>query len=175
MMPEMICKIDRDGNLIEPHKKWQPSTEMKMHMRIYDKRPDVRAVVHAHPQYATAHAIAHIPLDKKIMPEAVIFLGDVPIVKYGLPSTMEIPDAVEPYLDSYDAVLLENHGALTWGNDLMNAYFLMEGLEFYASLSYKAYVLGGAKEIPPHEVERLYALRSRYNAIRKESGALNES
>lgn len=174
MTPDMICKVDAKGHVLESHKKWSPSTEINMHMRIYEKRADVRSVVHAHPQYATAYAIAGIPLTEKIMPEAIIFFGEVPIVKYGLPSTMEIPDAVEPYVHTHNAVLLENHGALTWGNDLMEAYFQMEGLEFYASLAYKAKMLGGAKELPPHEVQRLYDLRDKYNAVRKESGTLNE-
>lgn len=163
MTPEMICKVDAQGNIKGPASKWSPSSEIKMHMRIYEKRADVNAVVHAHPQFATAYAIAGIPLTEKIMPEAVIFLGEVPIAKYGLPSTMEIPDAVEPYLECYDAVLLENHGALSWGEDLMAAYFKMEGLEFYASLAYKAKMLGGAKELPQHEVDRLYELRRQFN------------
>lgn len=163
MTPDMICRVDADGKQIGSNGQWKPSSEIKMHMRIYRERPDVNAVVHAHPQYATAYAIAGIPLTEKIMPEAVIFLGEVPIAKYGLPSTMEIPDAVEPYLSCYDAVLLENHGALAWGADLMAAYFKMEGLEFYASLAYKAKMLGGAKELPPKEVNRLYELRRQFN------------
>lgn len=162
MTPDMICVVDGNGDLKGSAGPWKPSSEIKMHMRIYQKRPDVNAVVHAHPQYATAYAIAGIPLTEKIMPEAVIFLGEVPIAKYGLPSTSEIPDAVEPYLNCYDAVLLENHGALAWGADLMSAYFKMEGLEFYASLAYKAKVLGGAKELPQVEVDRLYELRRRF-------------
>lgn len=162
LTPEMICTVNKLGELIEEN-KWRPSSEVKMHIRIYEKRDDVNAVVHAHPEYATAHAIAGIPLTKKIMPEAIIFLGEVPIAPYGMPSTMEIPDAVEPYLESYDAVLLENHGALSWGEDLMAAYFKMEGLEFYASLAYKAQMLGGAKELPEHEVNRLYELRGQFN------------
>ena len=163
MTPEMICKVDENGNSIRSNGQWKPSSEIKMHMRIYKQRPDVTAVVHAHPQYATAYAIAGIPLTEKIMPEAVIFLGEVPIAKYGLPSTMEIPDAVEPYLNCYDAVLLENHGALSWGQDLMSAYFKMEGLEFYAKLAYKAKMLGGAKEFSEGEVQRLYELRRQFN------------
>lgn len=163
MTPDMICKVDAEGDSKQSNGKWKPSSEIKMHMRIYKKRPDVTAVVHAHPQFATAYAIAGIPLTEKIMPEAVIFLGEVPIANYGLPSTMEIPDAVEPYLECYDAVLLENHGALSWGEDLMAAYFKMEGLEFYASLAYKAKALGGAKEFAPNEVERLYELRRQFN------------
>jgi L-fuculose-phosphate aldolase len=162
MTPEMICKVDAEGNPIKSNGKWKPSSEIKMHMRIYKQRPDVNAVVHAHPQYATSYAIAGIPLTEKIMPEAVIFLGEVPIAKYGLPSTMEIPDAVEPYLSCYDSVLLENHGALSWGVDLMAAYFKMEGLEFYAKLAFTAKMLGGAKELPANEVERLYDLRRQF-------------
>lgn len=162
MTPDMICKVDAEGNPKTTNGKWRPSSEIKMHMRIYKERQDVTAVVHAHPQYATAYAIAGIPLTEKIMPEAVIFLGEVPIAKYGLPSTMEIPDAVEPYLGCYDAVLLENHGALSWGQDLMSAYFKMESLEFYASLAYKAKMLGGAKELPKSEVDRLYDLRRQF-------------
>lgn len=163
MTPDMICKVDGEGDSKQKNGKWKPSSEIKMHMRIYKQRPDVNAVVHAHPQFATAYAIAGIPLTEKIMPEAVIFLGEVPIADYGLPSTMEIPDAVEPYLGCYDSVLLANHGALSWGEDLMSAYFKMEGLEFYASLAYKAKMLGGAKELPPSEVKRLYDLRRQFN------------
>lgn len=162
MTPDMICKVDANGNAIKSNGKWRPSSEIKMHMRIYKERPDVNAVVHAHPQYATSYAIAGIPLTEKIMPEAVIFLGEVPIAKYGLPSTMEIPDAVEPYLNCYDAVLLENHGALSWGGDLMSAYFKMESLEFYAKLAFTAKMLGGAKELPKTEVDRLYDLRRQF-------------
>lgn len=162
MTPDMMCTVDANGDLKKPNGQYKPSTEAKMHMRIYQRRQDVNAVVHAHPQYATAHAIAGIPLTQKIMPEAIVFLGEVPIAKYGLPSTMEIPDAVEPYLHCHDAVLLENHGALSWGEDLLSAYFKMEGLEFYASLAYKAKMLGGAKELPAHEVKRLYALRTKF-------------
>lgn len=163
MTPDMICKVDAEGNQKQPNGQWKPSSEIKMHMRVYKQRPDVNSVVHAHPQYATAYAIAGIPLTEKIMPEAVIFLGEVPIADYGLPSTMEIPDAVEPFLNCYDAVLLANHGALSWGPDLMGAYFKMEGLEFYASLAYKARQLGGAKELPKNEVDRLYDLRRQFN------------
>lgn len=163
MTPDMICKVDKEGNPLQASGKYRPSSEIKMHMRVYKERPDVNSVVHAHPQYATAYAIAGIPLTEKIMPEAVIFLGEVPIANYGLPSTMEIPDAVEPFLQCYDAVLLENHGALSWGQDLMSAYFKMESLEFYASLAYKAKMLGGAKELPENEVKRLYDLRRQFN------------
>ncbi len=159
MTPEYICKVDAKGNVIQANPGFKPSSEIKMHMRVYEKRPDVGAVVHAHPSYATSFAIAGIPLTQPIMPEAVIALGCVPIAKYGTPSTMEIPDAVEEYLPYFDQVLLENHGALTWGPDLMNAYHKMESVEFYAELLYKSKMLGGPKEFDKEQIAKLYEIR----------------
>lgn len=162
MTPEFICKVDEKGNVIEANEGYRPSSEIKMHMRVYEKRPDVGSVVHAHPMYGTAFAIAGIPLTKPIMPEAVISLGCVPIAEYGTPSTMEIPDSIEKYLPYYDAVLLENHGALTWSTDLNSAYMKMESLEFYAELLYKSTVLGGPKEFDEKNIEKLYEIRRKF-------------
>ena len=161
MTPDMICKVDGQGNLKESN-KWRPSSEFKMHLRVYQERPDVNAVVHAHPPIATSFAIAGIPLDKLIMPEAVIFLGAVPIAEYGTPSTMEIPDSLMPYLQDYDAILLANHGALSFGCDLNTAFFRMESTEFYAKLLMYARLLGGEKEIPCGEVKKLIDLRKSF-------------
>mgnify|MGYP004510931809 CR=1 FL=1 len=130
-------------------------------MRVYQKRPDLGAVVHAHPTFATSFAIAGIPLTQPIMPEAVIALGYVPITPYGTPSTMEIPDAIEPYLEHFDAVLLESHGALTWSTDVLAAYMKMESVEFYAELLYKARQLGGAKEFDKENIRKLYEVRKK--------------
>ncbi len=159
MTPEYICKVDAKGNVIQANGNFRPSSEIKMHMRVYEKRPDVGSVVHAHPVYATSFAIAGIPLTQPIMPEAVIALGCVPIAPYGTPSTMEIPDAVEPYLEHFDAVLLESHGALTWSTDLLAAYLKMESVEFYAQLLYQSKMLGGPKEFDKATVQRLYQIR----------------
>ena len=104
MTPEYICKVDAMGNVIQANKGFKPSSEIKMHMRVYKERPDVKSVVHAHPMYATSFAIAGIPLTQPIMPEAVIALGCVPIAEYGTPSTEEIPNAVAKYLQHYDAL-----------------------------------------------------------------------
>ncbi|MFR8088639.1 MAG: class II aldolase/adducin family protein [Lachnospirales bacterium] len=161
MTMDMICKVDAEGKVISANGPYRPSSEIKMHMRVYKLRPDVKSVVHAHPVYATAFAIAGIPLTQPIMPEAVISLGCVPIAPYGTPSTMEIPDAVEPYLEHFDAVLLENHGALSFGDSLMNAYFKMESLEFYAKLLMFAKQLGGPKELSDAQVQRLYEIRKK--------------
>ena len=138
-----------------------------MHMRVYKERPDVKSVVHAHPMYATGFAIAGIPLTQPIMPEAVIALGCVPIAEYGTPSTEEIPDAVSKYLQHYDAVLLENHGALTYSDSLLSAYHKMESVEFYAKLLYISKQLGGPKELSEAQVQRLYEIRRQFGMTGK--------
>ena len=162
MTPEYICKVDRDGKVIQANPGFKPSSEIKMHMRVYKERPDVKAVVHAHPMYATGFAIAGIPLTQPIMPEAVIALGCVPIAKYGTPSTEEIPDAVSEHLQYFDAVLLENHGALSYSDSLLNAYHKMESVEFYAKLLYISNQLGGPKELSEAQVQRLYEIRRQF-------------
>ena len=96
------------------------------------------------------------------MPEAVIALGCVPIAEYGTPSTMEIPDNLEKYLPYFDAVLLENHGALTWSTDLNAAYMKMESVEFYAQLLYQSKLLGGPKEFDKENIKKLYEIRRKF-------------
>lgn len=167
MTPEYICKVDAEGKVIQANKGFKPSSEIKMHMRVYKERPDVKSVVHAHPLYATSFAIAGIPLTQPIMPEAVIALGCVPIAEYGTPSTEEIPNAVSKYLQYYDAVLLENHGALTYSDSLLSAYHKMESVEFYARLLYQSKVLGGPKELSQAQVERLYEIRRQFGMTGK--------
>jgi len=159
MTPDILCKVDANGNVIHASGNHRPSCEIKMHMRVYEKRDDVNAVVHAHPAYATTFAVAGIPLTKPITPEAVMFLGYVPIAKYGTPSTTEIPDNIEEFLPHHDAILLESHGALTWGHDVTSAYNTMESLEFYARLLYQSQLLGGAKELTPAQVQQLHQVR----------------
>ena len=162
MTPEYICKVDANGKVIQANPGFKPSSEIKMHMRVYRERPDVTSVVHAHPLYATSFAIAGIPLTEPIMPEAVIALGCVPIAEYGTPSTEEIPDAISKYLQHYDAVLLANHGALSFSDSLLSAYHKMESLEFYAQLLYQAKVLGGPKQLTDSQVQRLYEIRRQF-------------
>lgn len=163
MTPDYICKVDAEGNVLEANEGFRPSSEVKMHLRVYKERPDVKAVVHAHPMYATTFAIAGIPLMEPIMPEAVIALGGVPLAKYGTPSTVEVPDSIMPYIQEYDAVLLENHGALTYSDTLMNAYHKMESLEFYARLMYQSKMIGGPQILDEKRVEELYEIRRNMN------------
>lgn len=161
MTPESICKVDEKGQLIEANGNYRPSSEMKMHIRVYEKRPDVGAVVHAHPMYATSFAIARKPLDRPITSEAVVLLGAVPVADYGTPSTEELPDNIEKFLPYYDAMLLANHGALTYSDDLEAAYLRMESLEFYAELMYRTQMIGGAVEFNTEEMQKLYEVRNK--------------
>jgi L-fuculose-phosphate aldolase len=163
MRVEMIVKVDRAGNVISGNSKYRPSSEVKMHLEVYKERPDVKSIVHAHPPYATSFAVAGIPLNKCVLPEAVISLGPVPTAKYGLPSTMEIPDAIREHIKNSDAVLLENHGALTLGSDLLNAYYKMETLEHTANIIWKAMQLGNVNVLPEFERDRLIELREKFN------------
>lgn len=164
MRPEMICHIDREGRPLEDN-GYRPSSEVKMHLAVYERREDVRAVVHAHPLYATVHAICGKPMTKQIMPESTMFLGEVPLTPYGLPSTQELVDAIAPYLDRHDAILLANHGALSWGHDLEAAWFKMEAVDYYAKALFLAAQFGGANEFSAEQVERLLDIkRKHFNA-----------
>ncbi|WP_406677170.1 class II aldolase/adducin family protein [Moorella sp. ACPs] len=168
MTPDMIIKVDLEGRKIAGSLK--PSSEIKMHLDVYRHRPDVRAVVHAHPPVATAFAVAGIPLDKPVLPEIIITLGAVPIARYGTPSTEEIPLAVREYLDKYDAVLLENHGALTMGTDVYNAFYKMESIEHFAKISLAARQLGGERVLPCEEVEKLLQIREKLGVSGRHPG-----
>ena len=137
--PEKLVHIDGDGNILEAEEGCRPSSEIKMHLRCYQEREDVGAVLHAHPPVATGFAVANKPLDEYSMIETVIALGSVPVTPYGTPSTYEVPEAIAPYLGEHDAVLLQNHGALTVGADVITAYYRMETLELFAQISLKPY------------------------------------
>ncbi len=156
MTPEYICKVNENCEVLEANPGFKPSCEVKMHLEVYKNRPDIGAVVHAHPPYATTFAIARMPLDKPVVAEAVITLGPVPVADYATPSTKEVPEAVAKYVKDYDAMLLANHGALAYGDSLMNAYYKMESLEYYARLLYQSMQLGRAVELTDSEVDRLY-------------------
>lgn len=173
MTPDMIIKVDGEGNKIEGN--LNPSSEIKMHLRVYKERPDVKSVVHAHPPVATAFAVANIPLDDYILPEAILFLGPVPICDYGTPSTMEIPDSLAPYLQTNDAFLLKNHGALTVGNSLIKAYFNMESLEYYAKITLLTRLIGKKEEIPSDQLDKLVMLRKNFHVEGKHPGMVRYS
>ena len=160
--PEKLVIINNKGEVLSGLPGYKPSSEIKMHMRCYRERPDVGAVVHAHPATATGFAVAGKSMDEYSMIETVIAIGSIPLTPYGTPSTDEVPDAITPYLQDHDVMLLQNHGALTVGCDLITAYYRMETLELYAKISLVAHLLGGAKEIEKPQIEKLLYLRENY-------------
>ena len=168
--PEKLVHIDGDGNILEAEEGCRPSSEIKMHLRCYQEREDVGAVLHAHPPVATGFAVANKPLDEYSMIETVIALGSVPVTPYGTPSTYEVPEAIAPYLGEHDAVLLQNHGALTVGADVITAYYRMETLELFAQISLNAHLLGGAKEISRENIDRLISMRKGYGVTGRHPG-----
>ncbi len=168
--PEKIVHIDKDANIIEANGDYSPSSEIKMHLRCYKEREDVGAVLHAHPPVATGYAVANVPLDEYSMIETVIAIGSIPVTPYGTPSTYEVPDAIAPYLGEHDVVLLQNHGALSVGADLLTAYYRMETLELFAKISLNAHLLGGAKEISRPNIDKLISMRANYKVTGRHPG-----
>lgn len=160
MTPDMLVKMNFDGKVLMG--KMKPSSEVKMHIRVYKENPDVMAVTHAHPPVATSFAIAGISLDRAILPEAVVNLGSVPIAHYATPGTQDVPDSIAPYCNTHNAVLLANHGALSWGKDLLEAYHRLESLEYYATvLMYTGRIIGRANELSCNQVEELITIREK--------------
>jgi L-fuculose-phosphate aldolase len=162
MTPDMMVVTDLDGRLIAGAPGRKPSSEIQMHLVVYQARPDVGAVVHAHPPLSTGFAVAGIPLDRAVLAEVVTTLGSIPIAEYGTPSTQELADAVKPYVRMHDGLLLANHGALALGRDLFAAYYKMETIEHFARISLVARMLGRERVLSREEVERLQGLRGRY-------------
>ena len=156
---EDLCIVDMDGALVSGQRR--PSSEIGMHIFFYCQRPDVRAVVHAHPPTATGFAVAGMPLTACVLPEVVITLGAIPIAEYGTPGGPEISEPIRQYVKDYDAYLLENHGATTIGADVMNAYYKMETLEHFAKILFVAKQLGGYNELDAEQVGKLVAIRDR--------------
>jgi len=160
MTPDMMVVVDYAGKKIAGDR--DPSSELPMHLEIYRQRPDINAVVHAHPPTATGFAVAGIPLTRAVLAEVVTTLGSIPIAEYGTPSTAELPEAVRKYIKAHDGMLLANHGAVTCGNSVMNAHFKMETIEHFAKISLVARMLGRENLLSREEVERLQGLRGMY-------------
>lgn len=168
--PEKLVRINDKGEVLEGLPGYRPSSEIKMHLRCYEEREDVGSVVHAHPPTATGFAVAHLDMDRYTMIESVIAIGSVPVTPYGTPSTYEVPDAITPYLQEHDVMLLENHGALSMGTDVITAYYRMETLELWAKISLTAHLLGGEKEISRKNIDRLVGMREQYGVTGKHPG-----
>ena len=165
MSPEMMVITDLEGRLLAGEANRKASSEILMHLVAYRHRPDVNAVVHAHPPLATGFAVAGIPLDRAVLAEVVTTLGSIPIAEYGTPSTPELPASVEPFVRTHDALLLANHGALALGKDLFAAYYKMETIEHFARISLVARMLGREHLLSREEVDRLQGLRGMYGIV----------
>lgn len=139
MTEDMMVLMRMDGTVLSQGRR--PSSEIKMHLRIYQENLQAAAVCHAHPPVSTAYAIAGMPLDRAIYPEAVVNLGVVPCIHFEMPGSQGIPDSIAPYCCRYNAMLLANHGVVTWGRDLLEAWYRLESTEHYAMiLRYTGYV-----------------------------------
>ncbi len=154
--PEKIVRLFRDGS----PRSGRPSSEIALHRMIYARRPDVRAIVHAHPPYATAYAVAGIALDQPILSEAILSLGRVPVASYAMPTAEELARSVEPFVTSHDAVLMRFHGAICFSRSIEQAGYLMETLEHVARIDFIRRALGSNELIPSEEVARLEQLRA---------------
>jgi len=150
-----LVEVTLEGGHVSKQRK--PSMELGMHLFIYQQRKDVAAIVHAHPTYATGFAAARIPLDQQLLPEVVFGLGAVPLAQYATPSTSEVADSIAPYVKDSSAILLGNHGVVTFGKDLDDAFFKMEKVEHAAHITFVARLLGGERPLSSADVEKLFA------------------
>ena len=158
-----IIIVDYAGEKISG--RMERTSEILMHLKIYEIRPDVDSVVHAHPPVATGFAAAGRALNTALLPEVVIGLGCVPLAEYGLPGTDALTEPMLPLIPKYDALLLGNHGAVSYGKDVLQAYFRMETVEHFARINFVAEMLGGARALPRLEVDKLFESRGRYGVV----------
>jgi len=167
LTPDMIVKMSPDGQtkIAGTH---NASTELSMHLLIYQIRPDVNAVVHAHPPCGTGYAAAGYALDKALISEVILTLGCIPLAGYGTPSTDELTDAMRPFVKNHDALLMANHGAVAYGSTLESAFGRMETLEHFAKISLVAKILGRENEIGKEEVNKLIELREQAGYMSKD-------
>ena len=154
MSEDELVKMNLDGTIISRGER-APSSEVKMHLRIYKERKDVAAVCHAHPPVSTSFAVAGMGLDKAIYPEALVNLGTVPCVPYEVPGSQELADSIASYVRSCNALLLANHGAVTWGNSLTEAWFRMESTEHFAMIILYTKIIGRANVLSRAQINEL--------------------
>lgn len=161
MTEEMMVKMRLDGTILSQGERG-PSSEVKMHLRIYRENPEARGVCHAHPPISTSFAIAGLGLDRAIYPEALVNLGTVPCVHYEAPGSQGIPDSIAPYCRDYNALLLANHGAVAWGPSLMEAWYRLESTEHYAMvIMYTGNIIGKANVLSCDQVNELIKIREK--------------
>jgi L-fuculose-phosphate aldolase len=156
MTEDSLAVTDKNGKQLSDKKA---SSELAMHLLIYNERPDIRAVCHAHPPHGTAFAVAGLAIDQPILSEVILTLGCVPLAGYGTPSTNELTDAMQPLVKHHNALLMANHGAVAYGEDLWQAFDRLETLEHTAKIAILARALGGSKNLPTDAIEKLINVR----------------
>ena len=171
MQPDDLIIVDMKGNKISG--RAERTSEIAMHTTVYGLRPDIKAVVHAHPPVATGFATAGRQLNLALLPEVIIGLGCVPLAAYGLPGTDALTEPMLPLIPKYDALMMANHGAVCYGEDVFKAYFKMETMEHFARIQLVAELLGGPKVLPRDEVDKLLDSRTRYGVKAKSAGEPN--
>ncbi len=154
--------VDLSGKVLKS--KLKPSTEAAMHLTVYNARPDVWACVHTHPPFSTSFAVAGIKLERNVLPEVAVFVGDIPLIEYAPPGVGAISKAIRPYLADNNALLLRNHGLWTLGRTIDEAFYRHETVEHYARIMFLATRLGNVNTIPDNDLVRLDELRRRRNA-----------
>ncbi len=169
MEPDDLVLVDMNGKKLEGRR--EVSSEIQMHALIYRMRPDVRGVVHAHPPTATGFASAGMALDRALASEIVVALGEVPLANYGTPGTPELLEALEPFVPNHQAILMANHGAVTYAEDVMQAYMHMETVEHFAKICLVAHVLGREEVLSGENLDKLRVVRQKYLAMQ---GMMNE-
>ncbi len=155
--------VDISGKLLQGNN--QPSSEVAMHLCVYRSSPKVGACVHSHAPYATAFAVAGIQPEDSVLPEVVVGVGRIPLTKYAPPGTEAVPRSIEPYLESCNAMLLRNHGLLTIGRSLEEAYCRHELVEHYLKILFLARQLGNVESIPSADLERLENVRQKFDEV----------
>lgn len=163
MTPDMLVLCDLEGSILDGDR--HPSSESKMHLMVYRERPDVRAVVHAHPPFSTARAICRRPLKERYLAEMVLSLGEVPVTEFAMLSTEEVPDSIRPFVHTHNAVLLANHGSLAWGPDLLTAFDRLEVVEQTAKIYNCVERMGGGVELTPQQADTLRSMSGFYQRL----------
>lgn len=165
LQPADLVIIDRDGHLLAAHHGRTVSSEYRLHLQVYRLRPEVQAVVHAHPPTAVGATLAGVDLTRPLLPEALIALGPLPTAPYGLTGTDELANSIAALIANHDAIMLAYHGALTCGRSVEAALMAMEQVEHCAKILLAAAQFGGAKELPPERVRELLAINARLRGL----------
>jgi L-fuculose-phosphate aldolase len=158
MTEEMLVKLNLDGSVV--FGTHRPSSEIRMHLKIYKEAPEILAVAHAHPPVAAAFAAAGLPLDRALLQEAVVLLGVVPVAPYALPGSDALAESVVPYLRKHNGLLLEHHGAVSWGESVMQALYRLESIEYNATVTMYTRLMGIERPMTESQIDGLIALRS---------------